>query len=388
MVIEESERRSDGEGVQPQRHLGQLHRHRVLVNAIHAPLEHHAPDHVTVVELLRMDGPALPAGVAKDRVANGVDVFDKRRDVPFHRRLRFGHGRDHPVSQVIHEADQEVPRSHGRVADLETEQLRSRIEAFERFELVPGGLPASAQSRRLGGEGIETGAHQRPNRLFEDQADEFVRSVVAARALARENVRADDDLPCVTNDLVLEEPLVDRSELLDAQVTIVDVASPLRSWFERQGVDDIRHDPIAQPHAVEERDTLSIEETAVVRRKADRRVADVDRPAEVVDGRPVAGGGLREGIAAVLAPRHIAPHLVTEGVVIVARVANRQQVAVLGVQDEQQAVEHDQGSIAYLSKWCVRCFVGNGAGEFGKYTAEYQVGQVGGDPLLVETAFF
>ena len=32
--------------------------------------------------------------------------------------------------------------------------------------------------------------------------------------------------------------------------------------------------------------------------------------------------------------------------------------------------------------------MGNGAGEFGKYTAEYQVGQVGGDPLLVETAFF
>ena len=78
VVIEEAERRPDREGVQPQRHFRQLDRHRILVHAVHASLQHHAPDHVTVVELLGLDGPALRVGVAKDRVANGVDVLHQR----------------------------------------------------------------------------------------------------------------------------------------------------------------------------------------------------------------------------------------------------------------------------------------------------------------------
>ena len=52
VVIEEAERRPDREGVQPQRHFRRLDRHRILVHAVHASLQHHAPDHMTVVELL------------------------------------------------------------------------------------------------------------------------------------------------------------------------------------------------------------------------------------------------------------------------------------------------------------------------------------------------
>ena len=52
MMVEEGERRADGEGVQPQGDLGQLDRHRVLVDAVDHALEDHAPDQATVVELV------------------------------------------------------------------------------------------------------------------------------------------------------------------------------------------------------------------------------------------------------------------------------------------------------------------------------------------------
>ena len=50
MVIEEAERRAGREGVQPQRDLGQLDRHRVAVHAVDASFEHDTPDEAPVVE--------------------------------------------------------------------------------------------------------------------------------------------------------------------------------------------------------------------------------------------------------------------------------------------------------------------------------------------------
>ena len=46
VVVEKAERRAHGEGVQPERDLGEFHRHRVLVDAVDAALEHHAADDV------------------------------------------------------------------------------------------------------------------------------------------------------------------------------------------------------------------------------------------------------------------------------------------------------------------------------------------------------
>ena len=50
----------------------------------------------------------------------------------------------------------------------------------------------------------------------------------------------------------------------------------------------------------------------------------------------------------VFAPTDIATHLIAQRVVIVACVADRQQVAVLGIENEQEAVEKNQGSLAHL----------------------------------------
>src|SRR3546814_1995930 len=52
------ERRADRAGVQPQRQLGQLDRHAVLVDAVDDALEDNAPDNVAVVELRFGDRPS------------------------------------------------------------------------------------------------------------------------------------------------------------------------------------------------------------------------------------------------------------------------------------------------------------------------------------------
>ena len=141
VVVEEAERRAHRERMEPQRHLGELHRHRVLVHPVHAPLQHHPPDQVAVVELRRRDGPAAGGRVLADRLA---DAFDPGRDrglVAGGDLVRLGERFDHPVGQVIHEAHEEVPGAHRRVADPEVEQPGGGVRLRQRRR-VP--FPAGA----------------------------------------------------------------------------------------------------------------------------------------------------------------------------------------------------------------------------------------------------
>ena len=80
-VIQEAERRADREGAQPQRDLGQLHRHGVLVDAVDAALEDHAPDDVAVDEPVPVNGPSALLGVRHNPVADGLDAAHERRDI-------------------------------------------------------------------------------------------------------------------------------------------------------------------------------------------------------------------------------------------------------------------------------------------------------------------
>ena len=57
MMVEERQRRTGGQRMQPQRHLRQLHRHRVFIDAEHAALEHHAPHNRLVVDHVIADAP-------------------------------------------------------------------------------------------------------------------------------------------------------------------------------------------------------------------------------------------------------------------------------------------------------------------------------------------
>src|SRR3546814_9551416 len=67
--------------MQPYRQLGQLHRHRVLVDAVDDALEDHAPDQVAVVEQGRVDAPARVLGAGEDAFAQVLDLARDRRAV-------------------------------------------------------------------------------------------------------------------------------------------------------------------------------------------------------------------------------------------------------------------------------------------------------------------
>ena len=96
-----------------------------------------------------------------------------------------------------------------------------------------------------------------------------MRCEVAPRSLACEDVRSHDDHRFVTDELTFEEAFVDGSEVLHAQVAVVDVATSASGLLERQRIDDVSHDLIAEPNIAEQRRPLAVEQAAVVGRQTD-----------------------------------------------------------------------------------------------------------------------
>ena len=121
--------------VAAERHLGQLDRHRVLVDAVDHPLEDDAADDVAVVEVLLVEPPVVGLGVVEDLGADRVDAAGERRVVrlvlghPAHLQLGGGHGFEHLVGQVVHQRHQEVAAAHRRVAHLEVEDAGGGVGA-------------------------------------------------------------------------------------------------------------------------------------------------------------------------------------------------------------------------------------------------------------------
>ena len=304
------------------------------------------------------------------------------------RNFRLGHGGDHAVGEVVRQTDQEVPGAHGGVADLEGENRLSGV-AFRQARDGPlAGVSCSGHSPDFFQEAVHAGLHQGADSLLDDQPHEVVGRVVAARALAGEDVGTHGHRVAVTDELVLQQALVDRAELANAEVAIVDVAAaPRLVLLERKCVDDIRHHPVAEPNTVEQQNARPVEQSAVVRRQADGGVATVHGPAEIVHRRPVAGSVFREHVPAVFTVADIAAHLVAQPVVVVALVADRQQVAVLGIEDEQQPVEQDQRGLAHFEQGRLRRGSGDRTGELGEDLTEDQLGEIGGNALLVEATF-
>src|SRR5690606_40779874 len=107
---------------------------------------------------------------------------------------------------------------------LEFQKPHRRVEPRERAEATAG--------RRLGLklsdlllERMLDPFDQRLQRLVDDERDEIVGRVIAAGALAGEDVRPHADLAVLAHDLVLQQPLIYRAELLDAEVPVIDVAT-------------------------------------------------------------------------------------------------------------------------------------------------------------------
>ena len=124
---------------------------------------------------------------------------------------------------------------------------------------------------------------QRTDGLPHDQVNQIVGRVVAARVLAREHVRTDDDVPAVADDLPFQQSLVDRADLLHAEIPVVDVAASERCPLERQRVDHVSHHRVTQPNARKQGRALPVEQSTVVGRQADGCVTRIDGAAQVVE---------------------------------------------------------------------------------------------------------
>ena len=68
----------------------------------------------------------------------------------------------------------------------------------------------------------------------------------------------------------------------------------------------------------------------------------------------------------------------------VAAVVDRQEAAVLGVEDEEQATEEDERRVAHLVERRRGRRRGDGFGERGEDEAEDQLRQVARDPFFIE----
>ena len=88
-MIEERQGRADGEAVQPERDLGQFHRHTVEIDAVDAAFEHHAADDVAILKLVLYNGPAMVARIGEDGFSQSGDVLHQRRRIAIARNL-FG----------------------------------------------------------------------------------------------------------------------------------------------------------------------------------------------------------------------------------------------------------------------------------------------------------
>ncbi len=152
VVVEEGQRRAGREGVQPQRELGQLDRHRVLVGAVDDPLQDHPPHNVPVIELGLVDGPLSGARVLQDSGANLAHPDqDGRLVVPLglqsiDERGRFCARLQHFVREVVDEGNEEVPAAHRRIADFQAQQRGREVVALEGVATRGNAAPLVAAS--------------------------------------------------------------------------------------------------------------------------------------------------------------------------------------------------------------------------------------------------
>ena len=182
---------------------------------------------------------------------------------------------------------------------------------------------------------------------------------------------------------MLQQALVDGAKLLHGQAAVVDVAAFAgRGLLEAKRIDQLRENRIGQLNPVQQRCACWVEQAAVVGRQAEGGVALVNDAGQVLQGLVVAGGGLRKGLAGLLAAAHLFAHALPEADVGVGVVAHGQQVAVFGVEDEQQAVEQHQGGLPHLLKLSPGRRLGDGLGQVGENLLKNDLRQILGDAPL------
>ena len=198
VVVEEGERRADGEAVQPERDLGQFDGQRVLVDAVDAAFEDHAADDGLVGELGLVDHPIGGVCPRQNVLTDSGDAFNQGRCVG-----AFQPGRDgrrvfdqfeNGVGEVVDSGDEKVAAAHGRVEHFEVERGFGGVQAAQFGDAVGFGAVVALQSSGFLLEGSFALFQQRRERALDDQIDERLGRVEAAAVLACVAVGAHDDL--------------------------------------------------------------------------------------------------------------------------------------------------------------------------------------------------
>ena len=112
----------------------------------------------------------------------------------------------------------------------------------------------------------------------------------------------------------------------------------------------------------------------------------IDLPEEFGQVIPVAGGGVGKDVAGGHPLRNVVADALAQSIVVVALVAHRQQAAIFGVEQEEQAVEKDQGGFPDLGHGLVGG-VGQRLEQPGEHALEHHAGQALRHPLFVAAAF-
>ena len=228
---------------------------------------------------------------------------------------------------------------------------------------------------------------QRRERALDDEIDERLGRVEAAAVLACVAVGAHDDLAVRgAGGFALEQALVDRAKLLHGHVAVVDKAAAGLAFSAAKVVDDGGQHGVGEAYLFEDGRGLLGEKAAIVGRQADGGVALVDLAAKRGDVVEVVAGDGGKGVAGGDAFVDVVAYGFAQAVVVVAAVVDGQQIAVLGVEKEEQTVEEDQGGLADMLQFCAALLC-EGTDQGGIDFCEDDAGKIVCDLFFVAAAF-
>ena len=260
------------EAVQPQRHLGQLHRHRVQVDPEHVPVGDVVPRALQLLGALprRNAPPQLPLAPLQIALRQLVDGLVQERRRPHrrlaHPQLQDPRGRHARVDALLQGLPHHRPR-----------QRLGRVEARRPLALAPR-PPEQEPALRV--------AQQPPAPPLVPDVDPLLLRVPLEGLRGHEPGRL-QLVPHAPGDLHLvqvlpgdgaperQQGLVHPAEVADAQLTVRDAPPPapsLRRPGQREQAQDPLHDLVAQPGALQQRRPGGVEQPAVERLHAERAV--------------------------------------------------------------------------------------------------------------------
>src|SRR6266478_8501758 len=143
-----------------------------------------------VVELSFRNRQVMRLGFGEDLAADRLDAGCKRRDIwgEDNGRRCLGHRVEHAIREPIDETNQEMPRSHRRVANLEFEDPGGGIERRQIGKPSRFRTRLSSELIGLRGKAGSELGYQRADSALDYQSYQLLGRVVASRALARSRV--------------------------------------------------------------------------------------------------------------------------------------------------------------------------------------------------------